>query len=79
LYVELTNLLVLQQIDNYSGKELGELIRKFKIVNPATQNELTEPEEFNLMFGSSIGPTGQVKGSVILVDSYRRLLLQLSS
>jgi glycyl-tRNA synthetase len=73
------NLLVLQQIDNYSGKELGELIRKFKIVNPATQNELTEPEEFNLMFGSSIGPTGQVKGSVILADSYRRLLLQLSS
>lgn len=50
------------QIDNYNGKELGELIRRFKIVNPDTQNEVTEPEEFNLMFGSSIGPTGQVKG-----------------
>ncbi|CDZ97614.1 glycine-trna ligase [Phaffia rhodozyma] len=53
---------VLAQIDNYSGAELGELIRKFKIVNPETKNEVSEPEEFNLMFSNSIGPTGYLKG-----------------
>jgi len=64
------------QIDNYNGKQLGELIRRFKIVNPDTQNEVTEPEEFNLMFGSSIGPTGQVKGCVA---SFLRLSVSSSS
>lgn len=39
-------------------------MRKFNIRNPETQNELTEPEEFNLMFQSSIGPTGHIKGCV---------------
>jgi glycyl-tRNA synthetase len=50
------------QIDDYNGKELGELIRKYNIRNPTTGNELTEPVEFNLMFESNIGPTGQIKG-----------------
>lgn len=53
---------LLAQIDNYTGPELGELIRKHKIVNPLTGNDFTEPVEFNLMFESNIGPTGQIKG-----------------
>lgn len=52
----------LAKIDNFTGKELGELIRAEKIVSPDTGNEVTEPVEFNLMFDSSIGPTGQIKG-----------------
>ncbi|KAJ3769978.1 hypothetical protein FB446DRAFT_745826 [Lentinula raphanica] len=52
----------LAQLDNYSGAELGELCRKFDIRNPDTNNEVTEPQEFNLMFASSIGPTGQHPG-----------------
>lgn len=52
----------LAQIDNYTGAELGAIIRKFGITNPDTGNELTEPAEFNLMFESKIGPTGLVKG-----------------
>jgi glycyl-tRNA synthetase len=52
----------LAQIDNYTGPQLGELIRKFNITNPTTGNELTEPVEFNLMFESNIGPTGHIKG-----------------
>ena len=52
----------LAQIDNYNGPQLGQLIRKHNIRNPATNNELTEPVEFNLMFESNIGPTGQIKG-----------------
>ncbi|KAK9696099.1 Glycine--tRNA ligase 1, mitochondrial [Basidiobolus ranarum] len=53
---------ILAQIDNYSGPELGELMKKYDIKSPETGNDLTEPVEFNLMFESSIGPTGQVKG-----------------
>lgn len=53
---------LLAQIDNFGGPQLWEIIQKHKIVNPTTGNPLTEPQEFNLMFDSSIGPTGQVKG-----------------
>jgi len=50
------------QIDNFDGPKLGEIIKKYEIVNPETGNELTAPVEFNLMFESQIGPTGQIKG-----------------
>ncbi|OXH30284.1 glycine-tRNA ligase [Cryptococcus neoformans] len=53
---------LLAQIDNYTGPELGEIIRKHKITNPTTGNEVSEPVEFNLMFESNIGPTGHIKG-----------------
>jgi glycyl-tRNA synthetase len=53
---------ILAKIDNYSGKELGDLIKEHKILSPDTGNEVTEPVEFNLMFDSQIGPTGQIKG-----------------
>lgn len=52
---------ILAQIDNYTGPQLGELIKKWDIRSPAG-NELSEPVEFNLMFQSDIGPTGQIKG-----------------
>ncbi|BGP53895.1 hypothetical protein JCM8202_006088 [Rhodotorula sphaerocarpa] len=53
---------ILAKIDNYTGAELGQLMREHKVVAPETGNDVTEPVEFNLMFDSSIGPTGQVKG-----------------
>jgi len=53
---------ILAQLDNYSGPELGELCRKHAITNPDTGNEVGEPQLFNLMFASSIGPTGQHPG-----------------
>ncbi|BGP14007.1 hypothetical protein JCM10213_005592 [Rhodosporidiobolus nylandii] len=53
---------ILAKIDNYTGAELGQLIREHKIVAPDTGNEVSEPVEFNLMFDSNIGPTGQLKG-----------------
>ena len=55
---------VLAQIDNYDGEGLADLIIRFDINAPETGNPLTKPEEFNLMFASEIGPTGQVKGCV---------------
>jgi glycyl-tRNA synthetase len=53
---------VLAQIDNYTGAQMWELIKKYDIKAPDTKNDLTEPVEFNLMFDSSIGPTGLTKG-----------------
>lgn len=53
---------VLAKIDNYNGKELGDLMRKYDIKNPATSGDLEDPKAFNLMFQTDIGPTGQFKG-----------------
>ncbi|CAG8478924.1 2281_t:CDS:10 [Paraglomus brasilianum] len=53
---------ILAKIDNYTGPELGEIIKKHNIKNPETDGDLTDPIEFNLMFESSIGPTGYLKG-----------------
>ncbi|KAF9230805.1 hypothetical protein BU15DRAFT_56870 [Melanogaster broomeanus] len=53
---------ILAQLDNFSGPEIGELCRKHDLRNPDTDNEVGEPQEFNLMFASSIGPTGQHPG-----------------
>ncbi|KAF9456291.1 hypothetical protein BDZ94DRAFT_1178043 [Collybia nuda] len=53
---------ILAQLDNYTGADLGELCRKHNIKNPDTDNEVGEPQLFNLMFASSIGPTGQHPG-----------------
>ena len=53
---------VLRQIDNYSLKEIGEFIKKYNCKAPVTNNDLTDPTEFNLMFATSIGPTGCLKG-----------------
>lgn len=52
----------LAQIDNYNGEELGELITKHNIKNPVTGGDLNPPVAFNLMFGTSIGPTGALAG-----------------
>jgi len=71
---------VLRQIDSFGLNELGELIKKYGCKAPVTNNDLTDPSEFNLMFGTSIGPSGLVKGFMrpetaqgIFVN-YKRLL-----
>jgi glycyl-tRNA synthetase len=53
---------ILAQIDGYSGPQLGDLIKKFDIRNPTTNGELQPPVEFNLMFETAIGPSGNLKG-----------------
>ncbi|CAH8495444.1 unnamed protein product [Schistosoma turkestanicum] len=53
---------ILLQLDNYGADELHQIIRRFDIKSPTTMNDLTEPQEFNLMFSTMIGPTGQCKG-----------------
>lgn len=53
---------VLARIDNFDGAELGDIIKKYSIGNPVTNNPLEPPIEFNLMFETQIGPSGQMKG-----------------
>ncbi|KAG9508743.1 hypothetical protein GZH46_02754, partial [Fragariocoptes setiger] len=52
---------ILAQLDGYKVEELTGILRLFNIKAPATGNDLEDPQEFNLMFSTSIGPTGLVK------------------
>ncbi|KAI8813423.1 hypothetical protein BJ742DRAFT_790349, partial [Cladochytrium replicatum] len=53
---------LLEALDNYTGPELYQLMVKYEIKSPETGNDLSEPQMFNLMFDTQIGPTGQFKG-----------------
>jgi len=53
---------ILAQIDNYNGAQLGELIVKYDLKNPATGVLPTPPVAFNLMFQTSIGPSSNLPG-----------------
>ncbi|KAK6250339.1 hypothetical protein SCA6_004344 [Theobroma cacao] len=57
---ELTH--VLAVMDDLSAEELGEKIREYGIVAPDTKNPLSDPYPFNLMFQTSIGPSGLSPG-----------------
>lgn len=41
---------------------MGEIIEKYNITSPVANNPLSTPKEFKLMFETSIGPSGQMKG-----------------
>jgi glycyl-tRNA synthetase len=47
-----------------NATEMQQLIKQYNIKSPNTKNDLSEPIAFNLMFSTSIGPTGQTKGLV---------------
>ncbi|KAJ9661718.1 Glycine--tRNA ligase 1, mitochondrial [Coniosporium apollinis] len=53
---------ILAKIDNYNGEELGLLMTKYDIKNPATGGALLPPVAFNLMFQTSIGPSSNLPG-----------------
>ncbi|OIW33404.1 glycyl-tRNA synthetase-like protein [Coniochaeta ligniaria NRRL 30616] len=53
---------ILAQIDNYNGEQLGALIKKYDLRNPATGVQPTPPVAFNLMFQTSIGPSSNMPG-----------------
>ena len=50
------------QVDNYSQAELGQLFEKYSVKSPVLNNPLSPPMQFNLMFGTSIGPGGNIHG-----------------
>ncbi|PWZ25391.1 Glycine--tRNA ligase, mitochondrial 1 [Zea mays] len=49
---------ILAILDDLSAEELGAKIKEYGIVAPDTKNPLSDPYPFNLMFQTSIGPTG---------------------
>jgi glycyl-tRNA synthetase len=49
------------QADTYDKAGLQELFAKYEIKSPGGA-PLSEPEDFNMMFGTQIGPSGQLKG-----------------
>ena len=53
---------VLARVDDFDGPGLGELLKKYDVKAPDTGNAICEPFDFNLMFGTQIGPTGQLQG-----------------
>ncbi|KAL2935543.1 Glycine--tRNA ligase mitochondrial 1 [Bienertia sinuspersici] len=53
---------VLALLDDFSSEELGAKIKEYGITAPDTKNPLSDPYPFNLMFQTSIGPSGLSSG-----------------
>ncbi|OQO03455.1 hypothetical protein B0A48_10119 [Cryoendolithus antarcticus] len=50
---------LLATLDDYTGPDMGALIKEHDIRNPATGNEVEPPVPVNLMFATQIGATGK--------------------
>lgn len=55
---ELNDILV--KLDGFDNKDMERVIRKFNFKSPLG-NDVSEPCQFNLMFPTQIGPTGDYK------------------
>ena len=53
---------VLAVLDDLYAEELGAKIKEYGITAPETNNPLSNPYPFNLMFQTSIGPSGLIPG-----------------
>jgi glycyl-tRNA synthetase len=53
---------VMAQADALSVADMGLALKKYGVKAPDTGNDLGDPEPFNLMFATSIGPTGHIPG-----------------
>lgn len=53
---------IMVKLDGMSKDEMNEVLRKYAMKSPITNNDLSDAMEFNLMFSTMIGPTGVVKG-----------------
>ncbi|KAI4343455.1 hypothetical protein L6164_010800 [Bauhinia variegata] len=54
--------LVLANLDDLSAEQLGAKIKEYGITAPDSRNPLSDPYPFNLMFQTSIGPSGLSPG-----------------
>lgn len=53
---------VLAVLDDFNAEELRSKIKEYGITAPDTKNNLSNPYPFNLMFQTSIGPSGSSPG-----------------
>ncbi|XP_076058192.1 glycine--tRNA ligase isoform X2 [Oratosquilla oratoria] len=49
-------------LDGMTMEEMNDLVKKYDMKSPITNNDLTDAVEFNLMFPITIGPSGALKG-----------------
>lgn len=49
---------ILTKVESYNAEQMHNAIQKLNIRAPDTNNELSFPEPFNLMFATQIGPSG---------------------
>ena len=52
---------MVKKIDDFDEAELGQVMKKYAVKSPLG-NDISDPKPFNLMFGTQIGPTGQMQG-----------------
>ncbi|CEF67770.1 Glycine--tRNA ligase [Strongyloides ratti] len=52
---------ILNRLDGFDNNDMQNVIKKYDFKSPITGNDLTEPQAFNLMFPTEIGPTGDFK------------------
>uniref|UniRef100_A0A0N5BT84 Glycine--tRNA ligase n=1 Tax=Strongyloides papillosus TaxID=174720 RepID=A0A0N5BT84_STREA len=52
---------ILNKLDGFDNNDMQNVIQKYNFKSPITGNDLTEPQAFNLMFPTEIGPTGDFK------------------
>jgi len=53
---------LLARLDDLNDVQMDDIIARFKMTSPTTGNAVTKCVAFNLMFATSIGPTGLMKG-----------------
>ncbi|XP_062093454.1 glycine--tRNA ligase, mitochondrial 1-like [Humulus lupulus] len=53
---------ILAVLDDLSAEELGAKLKEYGIIAPDTKNPISDPYPFNLMFQTSIGPSGLSPG-----------------
>ncbi|XP_038978151.1 glycine--tRNA ligase, mitochondrial 1-like [Phoenix dactylifera] len=53
---------VISVLDDLSSEELGAKLKEYDIRSPDTGNHISDPYPFNLMFQTSIGPSGMLPG-----------------
>lgn len=76
---------ILAVLDDLSADEVGAKIKEYGIAAPDTKNPLSDPYPFNLMFQTSIGPSGLSPGWDIFHSptryvtsfSYQQLVFQM--
>lgn len=53
---------LLPKIDGFSKEDMASTMVKYDIKSPLSHNDISPPQQFNLMFHTHIGPTGDLKG-----------------
>lgn len=53
---------IIIKLDGMTTEQMSNIVNKFNMKSPTTGNDLSEPVDFNLMFATQIGPTGDQKG-----------------